>query len=161
MKFTQIENEILDSARQKVDQGNYGIEIKFVQIKNIELPAAVSQAVFDRMRLERSKLVNAILANAQEQSIKIKSEADSQASKLLAEADAQAMEIRGEGQKAMVQSLQVMGQNPDFAKFLMNLDLMEDLSKDKTTWIFDPSTTGFELLQGPKPPAPTNAPPPR
>jgi regulator of protease activity HflC (stomatin/prohibitin superfamily) len=96
-------------------------------------------------------LVNKITADAQEQRIKITSEADLQASKLIADADAQAKEIRGEGQKAMVQSLQVMSQNPDFAKFLMSLDLMEDLSKDKTTWIFDPGTRGFELLQAPKP----------
>ena len=151
MKLTNIENEILASASQKVDLGNYGIEIKFVQIKTIELPGAVSQAVFDRMKAERSKLVNKITADAQEQRIKITSEADLQASKLIADADAQAKEIRGEGQKAMVQSLQVMSQDPDFAKFLMSLDLMEDLSKDKTTWIFDPGTRGFELLQAPKP----------
>jgi membrane protease subunit HflC len=153
IKFTQIETEIRDKARQKVADGKYGIEIEFVQIKNIELPSGVSQAVFDRMKAERNKLVTAIQANAQERSIEIRSEADSEASKLLAQADARSKEIRGEGQFAMVQSLQVMGQKPDFAKFLMNLDLMEELSKDKTTWILDPNTTGLELLQAAKPPA--------
>ena len=69
------------------------------------------------------------------------------------------MKIRGEGQKAMIQSLQVMAQKPDFAKFLMDLDMMEELSKDKTTWIFDHNTTGLELLQAAKPSgAATNAP---
>jgi len=153
MKLTNIENEILASVRQKVDQGNYGIDIKFVQIKTIELPSAVSQAVFDRMKAERSTLVNKITADAQEQRIKITSEADSQASTLLAEADAQSLKIRGQGLEAIIQSLQVMNQNPDFAKFLMDLDLMKDLSKAKTTWIFDPGTRGLELLQAPKPPA--------
>jgi regulator of protease activity HflC (stomatin/prohibitin superfamily) len=104
------------------------------------------------MKAERSKLVTAISSSATEQSIKIKSEADKEASKLLADADAKAKEIRGEGQQAMVQSLQVMAQRPEFAKFLMDLDMMEELSKDKTTWILDHNTTGLELLQSAKPP---------
>ncbi|HXR06569.1 MAG TPA: protease modulator HflC [Candidatus Acidoferrum sp.] len=158
IKFAQIENDILESARQKTAVGNYGIEIKFVQIKSIELPSAVSQAVFDRMKAERSTLVNAIQANANQRSIEIRSEADSAASKLLAEADAQAMKIRGEGEKAKIQSLQIMAQKPDFAKFLMDLDMLEELSKDKTTWIFDHNSSGLELLQAAKPPgAGTNA----
>jgi membrane protease subunit HflC len=161
IKLDQIENEILASARQKAAAGNYGVEIQFVQIKSIELPSVVSQAVFDRMKAERSKLVNAIQANAQQRSIEIRSDADSQASTLLAEADAGAKKIRGEGEQAMIQSLQVMGQNPEFARFLMDLSMMEELSKDKTTWILDSHTTGLELLQAAKPPAAaTNAPAP-
>jgi membrane protease subunit HflC len=153
IKFTNIENEILDSARQKIASGNYGIEIRFIQIKSIELPASVSQTVFDRMKAERGKLVTSIQSAAKEQSSRITSDADSEASRLLAEAEARSMEIRGEGQRAMVQSLQVMAAKPDLAKFLMDLDLMADLSKDKTTWIFDRTTTGFELLQAAKPAA--------
>jgi membrane protease subunit HflC len=161
IKLDQIENEILASARQRIAAGNYGVEIKFLQIKSIELPSAVSQAVFDRMKAERSKLVNAIQANAQERSIEIRSQADSEASTLLAEADAGAKKIRGEGEQAMIQSLQVMDQNPAFARFLMDLNMMEELSKDKTTWILDSHTTGLELLQAAKAPeAATNAPVP-
>jgi membrane protease subunit HflC len=153
IKFTQIENEILEKARQKVADGKLGIEIKFVQIKSIELPSSVSQNVFDRMKKERDKLAAAIRADAQYRSTQITTEADNEASLLLSQAAARSKEIRGEGQYAMVQSLQIMNQKPDFAKFLMNLDLLEELSKDKTTWILDPSTTGLELLQAAKPPA--------
>jgi membrane protease subunit HflC len=159
MKFTQIENEMLDSVRQKVAQGNYGIEINFVQIKSIELPSSVSEKVFKRMTEERNTLVSAIQADAQEKSIEIRSKADSEASRLLSEADAQAKEIRGQGVEAMVHSLQIMSQNPELAKRIMDLTRLEDLGKDKTTWIFDPNSTGFELLRGAKPPATTNAPP--
>jgi regulator of protease activity HflC (stomatin/prohibitin superfamily) len=87
----------------------------------------------------------------------IRNQADSVASTLLAEADAKAKEIRGEGQLAMVQSLKVMDQNPGFAKFLMDLDMLEELSKDKTTWILDHNTTGLELLQARPAGAGTNA----
>lgn len=161
IKLTNIENEILQNARQKLVVGDYGIQIEFVQFENLELPTTVSQAVFDRMKAERSKLVIAISSSATEQSIKIKSQADKEASKLLADADARAKEIRGEGQSAMIQSLQVMAQRPEFAKFLMDLDMMEELSKDKTTWILDHNTRGLELLQSANPTgAVTNAPVP-
>ena len=159
IKFTNIETEMLENARQKVNAGNYGIELEFVQNKSIELPSSVSQTVFDRMKKERAKLVSAITADAQRRSSDIRSEADSEASKLVAQADAQAKAIRGEGEQAMIQSLQVMGQNPEFAKFIMDLSMLEDLSKDKTTWILDHNTRGLELLQSAKPPeAATNAP---
>ena len=147
-----IENEMLEQARQKVALGNYGVEIRFVQIRTIELPKDVSQAVFDRMKAERAKLVSVITADAQERSSNIRSEADSQASKLLAEAEAKALEIRGQGEQAMIQSLQVMSQNPELAKLLMNLNMLEELSKDKTTWILDHTTTGLGVLQAEKPP---------
>jgi membrane protease subunit HflC len=157
IKFTQIENEILENARARIAAGNYGIEIKFVQIKNIELPSAVSQTVFDRMKQERNRLAMAIKSDADSRSSVIRNQADSVASTLLAEADAKAKEIRGEGQLAMVQSLKVMDQNPGFAKFLMDLDMLEELSKDKTTWILDHNTTGLELLQARPAGAGTNA----
>ena len=101
------------SPAKKSPPGNYGIEIKFVQIKSIELPV---HRLPGRLRPHESGAHQAGQrhhADAQARSIEIRSEADSQASKLLAEADAQAKEIRGQGQQAMIQSLQVMSQNPE------------------------------------------------
>lgn len=158
IKFTQIEQQMLDKAREKAAAGNYGIEIKFVQIKSIELPDTVSQDVFNRMKAERNKLADAIRADAESQATAIRTKADSEATKLLAEADAKAKEIRGEGQQAMVQSLQIMAQNAELAKFLLNLTTLEDVGKEKTTWILNHNTTGLELLQAKPSPAATNAP---
>ncbi|MGA2556436.1 MAG: protease modulator HflC [Verrucomicrobiota bacterium] len=160
IKFTQIEQEMLGKAREKVAAGKYGIEIKFMQIKSIELPATVSEDVFTRMKAERNKLADAIKADAESQSTAIRAKADSEATKLLAEADAKAKEIRGEGQQAMVQSLEIMAQNAELAKFLMSLTTLEDVGKEKTTWILNHNTTGLELLQAKPTPAGTNAPVP-
>jgi membrane protease subunit HflC len=152
MKFPQIEQEILDKTREKVLAGGYGIEIKFVQIKNIELPASDTQSVFNRMKSERGKVIAKISGDAERQSIEITAQADSEAAKLLAEADARSKEIQGEGEAEMVKSLQVLRQNPAFASFIMNLDMLKELSKDKTTWILDHTTPGLELLQSAKAP---------
>ncbi len=110
------------------------------------------------MKAERNKLADAIRADAESQATAIRTKADSEATKLLAEADAKAKEIRGEGQQAMVQSLQIMAQNAELAKFLLNLTTLEDVGKEKTTWILNHNTTGLELLQAKPPPAATNAP---
>ena len=53
MKFTGIEDEILQKVRRQLKQKDYGIDIKFVQIKKIGLPESVTQNVFDRMSAER------------------------------------------------------------------------------------------------------------
>jgi len=159
MKLPEIENEILEKARELVRVGDYGIEIKFVQIRSIELPEGNTQSVFDRMKSERGNVISAIKANAEEQSIKITSQANSEAAKLLTDADAKSKEILGEGQAEMVSSLQVLRQNPPLATFLMDLDMLESLSNDKTTFILDHTTPGLELLQSAKTGAgETNAP---
>jgi len=152
MKFAQIEQEIRDKTREKVLAGDYGVEIRFVQIKNLELPATDTQSVFNRMKSERAKVISSISSDAERQSIEITSQADSDAAKLLAESDAHAKEIQGQGEAEMVKSLQVLRQNPPLAKFILDLDLMSALGRDRTTWILDHTTPGLELLQSAKAP---------
>jgi len=86
LSLTQIENEILESARGKVALGNYGIEIRFTQIKSLELPSSVSQTVFDRMKQERTKAGqrHQVPTPIRAPGV-IRSDADSAASKLLAD----------------------------------------------------------------------------
>jgi membrane protease subunit HflC len=160
MKFTQIEDEILQKIRQQVKINNYGIEIMFVQIKKIGLPETVTQNVFDRMSAEREFYIAQIRSSGEEVSSKIKSKADSDASKQLSDADAQAYAIRGEGEKQMITSLQVLQQNPELSDFLLQITALDQLLKEKSTLILDQSTSPLNLLQ-PIPPqkdASSNAP---
>jgi modulator of FtsH protease HflC len=147
MKFTQIEDEILQKVRQQVKDKDYGIEIKFVQIKKIGLPESVTQNVFDRMTAERDFYISQIKSSGEEASTKIKSKADSTAAKLLSDADAQAYEIRGQGEAQMMKSLEVLQQNPALAEFNMQITALEQLLKDKATLILDQSTSPLNLLQ--------------
>lgn len=91
MKFTQIETEILDRVQKRVKEHDYGMDVKFVQIKKIGLPESVTTDVFERMKSERNVLISKIQFEGEEAATKIKSGADTWSAKTLAEADAAAL----------------------------------------------------------------------
>jgi membrane protease subunit HflC len=159
MKFSQIEDEILQKVRQQVKEQNYGIGVQFVQIKKIGLPESVTQNVFDRMGAERDTYTARIRSLGEAESTKIKSAADRDAANMLSDADAQAYKIRGEGEAQMVKSLEVLQANPELADFNMQITALTQLLKDRATLILDQSTSPLNLLQPISPQ--TNAPAPK
>jgi modulator of FtsH protease HflC len=147
MKFSQIENEILARVQQQVKEHQYGLDVKFVQIKKIGLPESVTADVFERMKSERNVLISKIQNEGEERATKIRSAADTSAAKMLADADAQALQIRGQGEAESVKALQVLQQNPALANFNMKLSALQDMLKERTTLILDQSTPPLDLLQ--------------
>jgi membrane protease subunit HflC len=160
MKFAQIEDEILQKVRQQLKQKdkNYGIGIEFIQIKRIGLPESVTGNVFDRMSAERDTHIALIRSSGEEAATKIKSKADSTAAELLSDADAQAYKIRGEGEAQMMKSLEILQQNPELAKFNMQITALEQLLKERATLILDQSTSPLNLLTPVAPQAPSSNP---
>lgn len=157
MKFTQIEDEILQRVRQQLKNHPYGLEVEFVRIKKIGLPETVTQNVFDRMGAERDYYISQIKSSGDEEASKIKSRADSDAAKVIADADAQAYKIRSQGELEMVKSLEVLQQNPELAEFNLKITALGDLTKNQATLVLDQSTSPLDLLQ-PIPAKGTNAP---
>lgn len=155
LKFDEIEGEIL-AAIQK-DAVSQGIEVQLARIKRIGLPESVTEKVFERMRAERTKEVDRLKAQGEEEAIKIRSEADRQRDELLAAADAEATRIRGEGDAEAAASFAVFQKNPQLAGFLLKLRALENSLKQRATLIVDPRTPPFDLFlngdefQGPPP----------
>ncbi|MGA2173454.1 MAG: SPFH domain-containing protein [Verrucomicrobiota bacterium] len=147
MKFTQIENEILQKVRKQVTELNYGLDMKFIQIRKIGLPDSVTQNVFDRMTSERQYYISKVQSQGEEAAKKIKSEADSKAAILLADADAQAFKIRGEGEAQMMKSLAVLQENPALATFNMQISALQQLLREKSTLVLDASSSPLQWLQ--------------
>lgn len=147
MKFTQIEDEIMEKVRSRVQALHYGLDIKFVHIKKIGLPESVTQNVFDRMAAERQFYISKIQSSGEEQATNIQSRADADAAKILSDADAQAYRIRAEGEAQMITNLEVLQQNPELAEFNMQIVALEQLLKEKSTLILDQSTSPLNLLQ--------------
>lgn len=147
MKFTQIENEILQKVQMQVHDLKYGIEMKFIQIKKIGLPESVTQNVFDRMTSERQYYISKIQSQGEEESTKIKSAADSAAVVLLGDADAQALTIRGEGEAQMMKSLEILHQNPSLANFNMQMTALEQFLQKNATLVLDQSTSPLQWLR--------------
>ena len=146
MKFVQIENEILKKVQDQVLAGDYGIEVKFVQIKKLGLPESVTENVFTRMAAEREVFISKIRNDGDEAATKIKAQADREAATVLADADAKALKIRGEGEADAMKSFAILNQNPSLAIFNMKLTALEQMLKEKTTLILDQSTAPLDLL---------------
>lgn len=146
LKFAQIENEILEGARAKTAQ--YGIHVNFLGIKKLGLPESITQKVFDRMKEERMRVVAGIKAQGEAEASKIISAADRDRAEIISKADARARGIRGEAEAEAAKSYEIFQKNPELAIFLLKVDALEQLSKERTTWILDQRTPPFDLLDG-------------
>ncbi|HEV8544628.1 MAG TPA: protease modulator HflC [Verrucomicrobiae bacterium] len=146
VKFTEVEQEILNTIRQNVLATKYGVAVEFVGIKRLGLPESVTQKVFDRMTAERQREVDHLKALGEGDSYRIKSTADRDKSEILAKAENEAKKIRGEAEARAQQSFSVFNQNPEFAKFLLQVQALEKALGKSATLVVDPRTAPFNLL---------------
>lgn len=148
LKFEAIEKEILGIIQKQVNDKGYGISMQYLGIKKLELPESVTQEVFKRMTSDRQRLISAIQSEGEAEASKIRSTADSKSAAMLSAADSEATHIRGLAQAKAAESLAIFQQNPELAKFLLNLNAMEASLKDRATLIFDNHTQPYNLFQG-------------
>jgi membrane protease subunit HflC len=149
LKFTEIENEILQRVQGRLQTNNYGIEIAFLGIKKLGLPESVTSEVFARMKAERDVLVSQIESEGNGRAAAIRTEAETQAARLISDAEAQALRIRGEAESVAAAALQTMNQEPELANFLLRLTGLEMFLRDRTTLILDQNTSPLDLLNRP------------
>jgi len=149
LQFTNIENEMLQRIKSHAETNNYGIQIKFLGIKKIQLPESVTKLVFERMQSERKVLVSRIESEGESEAASIRSAADLESQKLLAEAEADATRIRGLGDLEAAKSYEVFKQEPALANFLLQLAGLENFLKDRATLILDLDTAPLNLLKDP------------
>jgi len=147
LKFEQIEDEIKQKVQSQLQSHDYGIEVDFLGFKKIELPDAVTQSVFERMKQERQLLVSKENNDGLRDANIIKAEADSQAAILVANAQASAIRIKGEGEAAAAPTLKTFEQNPDLYIFLLRVDALKQSLGQRATLIFDDRTPPFDLFQ--------------
>ena len=147
LKFSDIENEMLQRIQADAQANNYGIQIKFLGIKKLELPESVTKLVFERMQSERQVKVSEIQYRGESDAAAIRSAADLESAKLLARAEAEATTIRGQGDFEIAKSLQVFNQEPALANFLLQLRGLEDFLKERATLVLDLETSPLNLLK--------------
>ena len=146
LKFAEIEREMLEKIQSQARANQYGLEVVFLGIKRLNLPESVTKSVFERMEADRNLLVQRIRSEGDRQAHEIRSVANLESSRLLNEAEARATRIRGEGEAEAAKSFHVFRQNPELANFLLGLNGLEALLKDRTTLVLDPSTLPVNLL---------------
>ncbi len=127
-------SEIMDVMTSKITEQakQFGIKVVDVRIKRIELPAEVSESVFQRMRAERHRVATDLRSRGSETAERIRADADRQQTVLIAEATRDAERIRGEGDgKAADIFAKAFGKNQDFYQLYRSLDSYKKVFTEK------------------------------
>lgn len=148
LKFDEMEKEIQNMAQQELSTNSYGMELEFVGFKKIELPEAVTQSVFERMKGERQVLISREENEGAKEASNIRSAADRQAAETLADASSMALRIQGQGEQEAAKVLPIFEQNPALANYLLRLDALRQSLNQQTTLILDERTPPFDLFTG-------------
>ena len=146
IKFEEIQDEMLTDLKQAV-RTDYGIEIKTLGIKQLKVSEDVSKDVFERMRAERSRKIEATIAEGNAEATRIKADADSKKTELLAAAEARAKAIRAEGDAEAAKYYKLLDEDPEFAIFLRKIEALKKYLEKRSTIVFSADMEPFELLR--------------
>ena len=128
-----------------------GIEIVDVRLTRVDLPAANSQAVFQRMQTERQREAADIRAHGQQEALGIRARADREATVIVAEAGRQADQLRGQGDGEKNRILaEAFGRDPDFFTFYRSMQAYENgLRPNDTRMVLSPNSNFFRYFNDP------------
>jgi modulator of FtsH protease HflC len=146
-------DKIMTETRQKadVDAKTFGVQIVDVRLRRVELPAEVSDKVYERMESERRRVANELRSLGQAESEKVRADADRQREVIIAEAYRQAQKIKGEGDaKASAIYAAAFGANPEFFSFYRSLEAYRSTFRGRNdVMVLDPSSDFFRYFRGP------------
>jgi membrane protease subunit HflC len=146
IKFDEMQNEMLADLGAAV-RSSYGIEVKALGIKQLKVSEDVSKDVFERMRAERNRRTQAIIAQGNAEATKIKTDADSKKTELLAAAEARAKAIRGEGDAEAAKYYKMLEADPELAMFLRDIDALKKVLENRSTIVLSADAEPFKLLK--------------
>ncbi len=148
--------EKLESEMQALAAGDaakqLGIELISTGITQIQLPEANTESVFRRMRAERKREATQYRAEGRSKTAEMKAETDKEATRMIADAKRQAEEMRGKAEaEASAIYAAAHGQDPQFYKFLRELQSLRSVVDKNTTVILDTSVAPFHWLKATEP----------
>lgn len=136
MRLQQIEDDLHQTLRVEF-MDNYGIEVREVGLKVLGLSEAVSDAVIDAQKQERMKYVAEYQAAGEAEAQAIRDRAIAAANIIRTFAENKAAKIRSEGEVAAAQQYAKFEQDPMLAKFIREMQTLEEALKGKTVMILD------------------------
>ncbi len=152
---TDAEQVLLDQIEQQVTQAantnsiqKYGIEIQRTGVQRLAYPSVVINAVYERMRSERTKEADKIRAEGNEVAQKTTVEADKKAREIKAEAQKQALILKGEGDRqSMDIYTKAYRKGGEFFNFLQSLETYSSILGKNTTLILSTDSDLFKYLR--------------
>jgi membrane protease subunit HflC len=146
----ELVEDLTDSIDAKA-QENLGIDVVEIRVKRIELPAAVSGSVYDRMRAEREREARSHRARGSELAEGIRAAADRERTEIVAGAYRQAEELRGAGDaEAATIYAKAYQKDPDFFGFYRSMDAYRNVFSSKSDLILvKPDSEFFDYMKKP------------
>jgi modulator of FtsH protease HflC len=136
------------SAVQAYALPGFGIEVVDLDVRQLYLPEANKQSVFERMKAERGKIAKQFRSEGERDSTRMIAEADREKTRIAAEAYATAARTKAEGDaQAMRIYADAFARDPAFYKFLRTLQAYETVLDDKTTLFLPADAEIFAILQ--------------
>jgi len=128
-----------------------GMEVVDVRLKRIDLPAEVSQNVYERMRSERARVAREFRARGEKEAITIKADADRSRTVVAANAYREAETMRGEGDaKATKIYAKAYNRNVEFYDFYRSLSAYRtSFQNGGDVFLLDPDSEFFKYFSNP------------
>jgi membrane protease subunit HflC len=150
VKLQEIYERLKNEANART-KSKYGIKIIQAGLKKIVYPSVVSNAVYQRMKAERTKEAVRYTAEGEEEATKIRANTDREVKELLAEAYKEAEEIKGEGDKEALRIYaDTYSEDPEFFKFVKSLQVYSEIMDKNTTLVLSTDSELFEYLNSKK-----------
>jgi membrane protease subunit HflC len=149
---------------REVAREDYGIEVVDLRLRRLNHPAAVQQAIFERIRSEREKKAADYISEGQRLAEDIRSASDRRVSEMRAQAEAEAIRLRGlaDAEADKVRN-EAQSKDPQFYAFLKKLEEYQRMLGDnKSVLLLSTHRELFDVLFNPPAPgsmAPTKSPP--
>ena len=143
--------ELMEELTRELDVTmleEFGVHVRDVRVKRIELPPEVSSNVFQRMNAERDVLARELRASGREQALGIRADADRQAIVIRADAMRESEQIKGGGDAtAAAIYADAYEADPEFYEFTRSLTAYRRAFSNKDdVLVIDPSSDFFRYL---------------
>jgi len=146
-KRDELQIDALTNASESA--ANLGIEVVDVRVKQINLPANVSNSIYQRMRAERQAVAKEHRAQGKEQAEIIRATTDANVTVKVAGAERNALTIRGEGD-ALAAKIYADAYNKDaeFYGFLRSLEAYkESFAGNSDIMVLEPDSDFFKYMK--------------
>ena len=145
--------EIMTLLTKDADEqaAELGIQIVDVRVKKIDLPAEVSDSVYQRMRAERERVARDLRAKGAEAAERIRADADRQRTEIIADAYRESEVLRGEGDaKSAEVYANAFQKNAEFYTFWRSLGAYRSVFEmGGDLMVLDPNSDFFRYLTTP------------
>ncbi len=146
LKMDEIQSRIKEQVKANCEV-KYGITIADVSILRISLPDQNLESVFEQMKAERQKEIDAILAVARKNAEQMMQDADTESAGIIAEGTTKAGEIQAETEKE-VAGIYAAAQaaNLELYRFLCNLDTLIASTNSESVLVVKADQYPFNVL---------------